>query len=871
MKRLILLIFFLVIGKCVLAIHVKGGWIYYKYIGAGNTNDTSVYQVTVYVFKDCNINGPLPVGLAVYDANTNAVVSTIIPTPYTNTGNTTKATFDPCLSNPPRICYQIQTFTTTLRLANNANGYIIACQDAYRTAGIINLVNSSSNGISFTANIPGRINGTDYHVNTSPIFAFKDTAVVCYSSKFSYPYSATDEDGDSLSYSFGDAISGRPSLTAPPYNSMVYATGFSGTKPLGNDVTINPTSGLITGIAPPTIGEYVIAVYVHEWRNRVLINSTRKELQITVANCTSSVADLKTSYINCDNFFFTFQNESPASNIESYLWDFGVANSTTDTSSSPTPSFTYPAAGTYELKLKVSNKGGCSDSTTSLVSVYPGFRPNFSFIGSCFQTPFNFIDQSTFNQLDAGVTWKWNFGDLNTLDDTSNIQNPSYKYTQANNVLVSLLVTSSRGCSRQINLPVAIKSKPTINLPFNDTLICSIDSLMLVSQSSSNATYNWTPNTNILNANSSNPIVFPKDTTIYTVTVTENSCVDSAKVTVNVLDFITVKIQPDTNLCKNDSIVLRPISDALSYKWTSSTATNYLSDSTIKNPIAFPNQSVLYTVIANLGLCQDKANIQVNVSPYPLVQLGNDTTICFGNRVQLKPLQFSGSLFTWNPTNSLVNINTKEPLAGPIKTTAYSITVSDTLFCPKKASDTILVKIIQPFNVFAGNDTTITYNQNLQLNAISNGSDLSYLWQPTTFLSNNSIANPILNINNYNKDTIHYTVTASTKEGCFATDNIVVKAFKLSPDIIIPTGFTPNRDGKNDLLKPILIGIAKLNYFSIYNRWGQLVFTTNTAEKGWDGTFNGQIQSTDTYVIIAQGIDYLGKPIYKKTTSVLIR
>ena len=99
----------------------------------------------------------------------------------------------------------------------------------------------------------------------------------------------------------------------------------------------------------------------------------------------------------------------------------------------------------------------------------------------------------------------------------------------------------------------------------------------------------------------------------------------------------------------------------------------------------------------------------------------------------------------------------------------------------------------------------------------------------------------------------------------------MVRVVKTGPDILVPSGFTPNGDGKNDVIRPVLLGISKLNFFSIYNRWGQLVFTTSEVNKGWDGNFGGTAQPSGTYVYQAQGVDYLGNSVFRKGTVVLIR
>ena len=190
------------------AAHVKGGYIQYKYNGTGAASNTSNYTITVTVFFSCTVAGPRgSVYLGVFNASTDALVASKSIATTTST-TVTKTTFSPCMSDPPSICYEIYTYVYTLDLPNIAAGYILAVQDAYRTDGIINISNSGSDGITINANIPGTINGTDYHTNSSPSFAFNDTAIICYNGNFSYPFSATDAiDGDAYPINGGKEYS----------------------------------------------------------------------------------------------------------------------------------------------------------------------------------------------------------------------------------------------------------------------------------------------------------------------------------------------------------------------------------------------------------------------------------------------------------------------------------------------------------------------------------------------------------------------------------------------------------------------------------------------------------------------------------------
>jgi gliding motility-associated-like protein len=173
-----------------------------------------------------------------------------------------------------------------------------------------------------------------------------------------------------------------------------------------------------------------------------------------------------------------------------------------------------------------------------------------------------------------------------------------------------------------------------------------------------------------------------------------------------------------------------------------------------------------------------------------------------------------------------------------------------------------------PFNInqaeaFAGNDTVFIKDEPFQLNASGGG---SYLWSPSTGLNDPTLPNPTGVL----QDDIVYTVTVTTPEGCTASDDIAITIFKESR-VYVPSGFTPNGDGKNDTFLPYLIGIRSLDYFQVYNRWGQLVFQTRSSGQGWDGRFGGSQQPSGVYVWRLRAVDYAGKVYELKGSITLIR
>jgi gliding motility-associated-like protein len=121
------------------------------------------------------------------------------------------------------------------------------------------------------------------------------------------------------------------------------------------------------------------------------------------------------------------------------------------------------------------------------------------------------------------------------------------------------------------------------------------------------------------------------------------------------------------------------------------------------------------------------------------------------------------------------------------------------------------------------------------------------------------------------QDAITYILTASTPEGCSQSDDIVVRIFKTPPSIFVPNGFTPNNDGLNDVIKPILAGMQRLDYFRVYNRYGQVVFESKEQNKGWDGKVKGNLQPGNAFAYQCQAVDFEGKIVSQKGTFVLIR
>jgi len=318
-----------------------------------------------------------------------------------------------------------------------------------------------------------------------------------------------------------------------------------------------------------------------------------------------------------------------------------------------------------------------------------------------------------------------------------------------------------------------------------------------------------------------------------------------------------------TTICATDPVQLRIASDGFRYQWSPATT---LNNATAFSPIARPPVTTTYQITAYIGGCSATDNITVKTVPYPGANAGLDTIICYGTTAQLNA-NIVGKEFIWLPAPGLTNTNTLSPVVTPLSTTSYILLVRDDIGCPKPGIDTVTVSVLPKINAFAGRDTSAIAGQPLQFLATGG---VSYIWVPGMYLNKNDIPDPV-GIYNGEQTLVRYTVLVSDAYGCVDSAFVSVKVFKTQPSVFVPTAFTPNSDGKNDLFYPIAVGISRIEYFRVYNRWGQLVFNTTENEKGWDGKINGKEQATGTYVWLVKAVDYTGKEFFAKGTVTLIR
>lgn len=870
MKRAFL---FYIILTCVAqeanADHITGGEIYYTLKSVSGNQYT--YNVTLKMYMICNTYREFynPAYVSVFDKRTNDRLQDLL-VPLTNTEIIKLTENNQCIVNPPEVCHRIGYYNFDLTLPASLEGYILTTEVFFRVHNIRNLITGYENiGATYTAEIPGTFYVPSAPSNNSAKFADSDLVIICAGNPFTFSFAATDKDGDELVYSLCNAYKSDNFMfgidlvppAAPPYASVPYGEGFTSDAPFGNNsnVTIDQHTGVISGIAPDT-GAYVITVCVREYRNGKFIAQQRKDIQINVAYCSFTSALLPSSYQLCDNSkTVTLQNLVTSPLIQTYNWSITDNNgSEIFAAITPAANYTFKDTGLFHVRLDINENGNCEDSASSDIIVYPGFKPNFNYSGVCINNPTRFTDASSSVYGNVN-SWQWNFAG-GEIGNISSSQNPTYTYVMAGTRIVSLRVTDSKGCVDTVYKSIEIFDKPPVMLAFADTLICKPDTLQLMA--SGEGSYKWSPLINIIHSDSSHPTVTPTVTTTYYVDLTLDGCTNKDSVIISVVDHVTLQTMNDTTICSGDSIPLHITSNGLRYNWSPALQ---LDNAALQQPTAYTNTDTKYTVIAGIGDCTAKDDINVKAVPYPVAIASADTVICFGTSAILNAIT-DGTTYAWSPSQNVQDVHALHTTVFPNATATYIFTAYDTKGCPKPGIDSETITVLPKINAYAGHDTSVVINQPLQLNG--SGGEL-YQWVPATALSSSTISNPVA-IFMQPSQRNRYKLIVSNR-GCSDSAFINIKVYKTVPRVFVPTAFTPNGDGLNDILKPIMAGMQRLETFNIYNRHGQLVYSTAIEGKGWDGRIGGVLQSAGTFVWIIKAVDYTGLSYFNKGTVTLIR
>lgn len=351
-------------------------------------------------------------------------------------------------------------------------------------------------------------------------------------------------------------------------------------------------------------------------------------------------------------------------------------------------------------------------------------------------------------------------------------------------------------------------------------------------------TYLW-------NTNATTQTIDVNITGTYTVTVTQGNCSGSDTVNLTMSPVPTADAGSDVNICLGNNTILTAVNiPGASYIWSTGGITNSITVS--------PTITTTYSVTVSLGNnCQDYDSVVVNIYPLPLVNAGSDMNICNGDTITLTVN--GGYSYLWNTGDITSTI-----IINPNTTTIYYVTVTDTNGCVNY--DNVKVNVYNlPYITIISDKSAVCIGDSFILTA--SGAD-TYSWN-TGQIGSIILIKP--------SQTDKYTVTGTDVNGCKNCEDIIIPANDCST-FFMPNAFSPNNDGMNDLFCPIgnFEGIAEYK-IDIYDRWGELIYSTIDINNGWDGTYKNQNVQIGVYTYHLYYITVWNKEFSRIGTVTLIR
>jgi gliding motility-associated-like protein len=322
---------------------------------------------------------------------------------------------------------------------------------------------------------------------------------------------------------------------------------------------------------------------------------------------------------------------------------------------------------------------------------------------------------------------------------------------------------------------------------------------------------------------------------------------------------------PDVISCNNKQVFIGALPvPGVTYSWNPASG---LSDPLIANPKANPSGTTPYelTIRNSGGGCISKDEVIVTDSFVDSsLQLAGKSLFCINTG--------DSAVLTVQPTNNMQWFRNGNLIAGANQK-SFKINQSGSYYAALANKDGCSTITRVEEIVIESPRPGITYpiqyaivNIPLELQARTFG--VSLLWEPSSYLNNPAIPTPLFTASVVLEQL--YSISIKNAAGCVTKDAQLVRAIK-EVKVYVPTAFTPNNNGLNDYIKPIMLGIKELKYFRIYNRGGQLVYEHNSNQPGWDGKIGGLDQSTGVYVWMFQGIGWDKRTHTQNGTVTLIR
>lgn len=340
-------------------------------------------------------------------------------------------------------------------------------------------------------------------------------------------------------------------------------------------------------------------------------------------------------------------------------------------------------------------------------------------------------------------------------------------------------------------------------------------------------------------------------------------CVDTLYA--RLLDTLIIKANAghDTVSCNHNPVVIG--SNAIPgqvYSWSPATG---LNDPTVANPIATPNVTTSYVLSTRHdgGGCLNSDTVLVKASVINnAVKLIGKAVYCEDNGDSSILVVQPADSIQWFKDDLAIDDANETQLRITKTGTYYAMLFNKEGCSLATQKQDIVIDKARPGITYPIQYAIIDLPLTLQARQFGT----SAVWSPANDLDDPSTFSPVFR---GSSDQL-YTIKIVTNTGCETIDTQMVKTVTHA-DIYVPTAFTPNNDGLNDVLRPTLMGMKELKYFRVYNRFGQLLFDTKTNMEGWNGNFEGSTLPTQVVVWIAEAIGVDGKVYTRKGTSTLVR
>lgn len=555
-----------------------------------------------------------------------------------------------------------------------------------------------------------------------------------------------------------------------------------------------------------------------------------------------------------------FSNEI-ANVSDSLHWDFGDGSDTMTIDNSVT--HRYLNRKSYSIEL-ISYKLGCNDTTykrnlVKIQAVDAHFKVSDTSV--CLYDDVVF---SQTNQLDA-IHGTWHFDSINVASYTPG-DTMTKPYTRLGKVKAWLVVQSQNNCIDTAYQDISVNGAlASIEIPPNackdQDITFKKDSLLNVKN------FTWFFGDGDVSQLDAPVHRYQTTGSLFAQLKIEDStgCSRFVSKPLNIIDIVSKLELANDTICAGDNAVFINVSKLATHceLGFDDGSTIAITDSLpyLFNTIGKHQVTMLAT---SKEACTDKDTVNVNVFAKPAISLQAKDSICFGSSIQMIANHDSSVTTTQWYINNYPYLRNRDTITdSPLQSVLYGVQVTDSIGCKNKVEKTIFVQQKAPIQLLM--DTTIAMGDTI-IPKINTNIPSSFEWKTESRdMSCFNCPNPKI----YSFESHDYVLLV--KNWCFTdTVNLHIKVLPTC-EFDVPTAFTPNGDGINDIMKVRGWGIKSLIEFSIYNRWGERIYTSNDITSGWDGTFKGRPQPQETYTYIVTVATFLNPSVTKQGYFTLLR